>query len=176
MLRVQDLVTRHGKQVVGWEEMGQVEMQAGWLLQEWNLTPAAIANTLAAARHGAGIILSPASKAYIDMKYDATTPLGLTWAGLLSVEDSYRWEPETLIPGLDPAAIAGVEAPLWAETLQTIAEVEFMAFPRLPGIAEIGWSPAAGRSWDEYRVRLAAQAPRWSVMGVNYYRAPELGN
>ena len=114
------------------------------------------------------IILSPATKTYLDMKYDLRTPLGLTWAGLISVEDAYDWEPVTLIPGLDPAAIVGVEAPLWSETLLTMADVEYMAFPRLPGVAEIGWSPAAGRGWDEYRLRLAAQGARWDVMGVNY--------
>ena len=68
----------------------------------------------------------------------------------------------------------GVEAPLWSETLTTLADVEYMAFPRLLGIAEIGWSPRAGRSWNEYRGRLAAQGPRLEAMGVGFYRAPEV--
>jgi hexosaminidase len=49
-----------------------------------------------------------------------------------------------------------------------------MAFPRLPGIAELGWSPAHGRSWDEYKARLAAQGPRWNAMGLHYYRSPQV--
>ena len=32
---------------------------------------------------------------------------------------------------------------------------EYMIFPRLISIAEIGWSKAADRDWNEYRVRLA---------------------
>ena len=58
-------------------------------------------------------------------------------------------------------SILGPEAPLWSETLEDIDDIEFMAFPRMAGIAEIGWSPAAGRSWQEYRPRLAQQGPRW---------------
>ena len=63
---------------------------------------------------------------------------------------------------------------LWSETTADRAAVEYMTFPRLAGIAEIGWSPAAALQWDQYRLRLAAQAPRWDVLGVNYYHSPEV--
>ena len=52
--------------------------------------------------------------------------------------------------------------------------LDYMAFPRLVGIAEIGWSPAGVRSWDGYRRRLAAQGPRWDVLGVSYFRSREV--
>jgi hexosaminidase len=67
--------------------------------------------------------------------------------------------------------ILGVEAPIWSETLATMRDVEFMTFPRLPGCAEIGWSPMSGRGWDEYRNRLGAHGPRLTALGVNFYRA-----
>ena len=68
----------------------------------------------------------------------------------------------------------GVEAPLWGETIRSMRDAEYLAFPRLIGIAEIGWSPARGRSWAEYRLRLAAQAPLLDSLGVNFYRSPEV--
>jgi hexosaminidase len=49
-----------------------------------------------------------------------------------------------------------------------------MTFPRLPGIAEIGWSAAKAHSWSSYRLRLAAQAPRWRVMSLSFYRSPQV--
>ena len=70
--------------------------------------------------------------------------------------------------------ILGVEAPLWAETLRTIKDVEYMLFPRILGVAEIGWSPREGRSWEEYRQRLAAHEPRLEVQGVHFYRSPQV--
>jgi hexosaminidase len=108
------------------------------------------------------------------MQYDSATPLGAHWAGYIEVRDAYDWDPATLLPGISEAAMIGVEAPLWTETLRTMADVEYMAFPRLPGIAEIGWSPAAGRVWDEYRLRLAAHGPRLQTLGVNFYRSPQV--
>jgi len=108
------------------------------------------------------------------MQYDASTPLGLHWAGYVSVEDAYTWDPASEVAGLAEGDILGVEAPLWSETLQTIDDVEFMVFPRLPGEAEIGWSPAAGRGWDEYRLRLGAHGPRLAALGVHFYPSAQI--
>ena len=59
----------------------------------------------------------------------------------------------------------GVEAPIWSETLETMQDVEQMAFPRLLSSAEIGWSPMVARDWAEYRERLGAHGPRWRRWG-----------
>ena len=99
--------------------------------------------------------MSPASKAYLDMQYDSTTRLGLHWAAYIEVDSAYIWDPATLAPGVKKDNIIGIEAPLWTETITNMDEIEYMVFPRLPGYAEIGWTPASSRSWDEYKVRLA---------------------
>ena len=174
MERVQPMVEKYGKKVVGWEELGQASLLPGTLVQQWNTEPARTVHTLQAVEQGAKVIVSPASRTYLDMKYHADTPLGLQWAGLVEVRDAYDWEPTSYLAGVGEAQVIGVEAPLWSETLRTLAEIEYMVLPRMPGIAEIGWSPAAGRSWDEYRTRLAAQALHWDAMGVPYYRSAQV--
>ena len=118
--------------------------------------------------------MSPADKSYLDMKYQASSPLGLAWAGYVNVETSYNWDPATLIPGITEKDILGVEAPLWTETLATLDDLEYMAFPRILGIAEIGWTPQARRDWDGYKLRLAEQGARLKALGVNFYAAPEI--
>ncbi|MFD6419808.1 family 20 glycosylhydrolase [Streptomyces sp. NPDC060194] len=115
--------------------------------------------------------MSPADLAYLDQKYDESFPSGLRWAGLVEVDTAYRWDPGTLLPGVAPEAVLGVEAPLWSETLTSMADVDQMAFPRLLGTAELGWSPA-GRVWAEYRGRPAAHGPRLDAAGVDFHRSP----
>jgi hexosaminidase len=68
--------------------------------------------------------------------------------------------------------VLGVEAPLWSETLRSLADIEYMAFPRLPAIAELGWSSAY--SWDSFRARLGTYGPRWDLRGVDFYRSPQI--
>jgi hexosaminidase len=170
-----ELVVKHGKRVMGWHEIADGQLPAGTVVQYWGTEdPKAQVLAHKAVEQGATLVLSPANRAYLDMKYDEETPLGLQWAGLVSVEQSYNWNPATLIPDVPASAIDGVEAPLWTETLDDLDKVEFMVFPRLPGIAELGWSPENALDWTTYRDRLAEQGPRWEVLGVNFYRAPEI--
>ncbi len=164
--RFQEIVNTHGKQVVGWSEIGEAELLPGTIVQHWMG-----ASYQAAREQGAKIILSPANKAYLDMKYDESTVLGLNWAGMISVKDAYDWEPGTYLHLLEESDILGVEAALWAETLMTIQDIEYMLFPRLPGVAELAWSPK-GRDWEEYRQRLAAHGQHMASLGINFHRAP----
>lgn len=168
--RVQAIVQSHGKQVIGWDEIAPARLLPGAVVQHWRpkTSPAE------AVAKGAKVIMSVANRAYLDMKYDSTTPIGLRWAGLVSVQDAYDWDPAAIAEGVPESAVLGVEAPLWSETLGSIRDVEFMAFPRLAGIAEVGWSPAATRDWDSFKGRLGAHGPRLAALGVNFHRSPEV--
>jgi hexosaminidase len=169
MARVQDIVRSHGKEAIGWEEICQAKLHPGTIAQVWNGTA-----VKQAAEQGAKIILSPAQYAYLDIKYHPKTELGLDWAGYIEVRTSYDWDPENLLEGISPEAILGVESPLWSETIRTIAEIEFMAFPRVIGIAEKGWSPGPGQNWEDYAKRLGAHGPRLKALKVNFYESPQV--
>ncbi|MEO1076626.1 MAG: family 20 glycosylhydrolase [Bacteroidota bacterium] len=173
MARAQAIVAEYGKRVIGWDEIAEVELLPQSIVQVWRPAEAETqAQIREAVEAGATVVLSPADRVYLDIKYDASTVLGLSWAGLNSVRDAYEWDPTTLLPGVAAAAIEGIEAPLWSETISTRADLEFMAFPRLAGVADLGWAPAEAHDWDTYRVRLGAQAPRWTALGINFYRSP----
>ncbi|MEV8424168.1 beta-N-acetylhexosaminidase [Streptomyces niveus] len=177
MRRTQAIVAKYGKTVVGWHQLTGAEQVKGAVAQYWgyDATGAAErAQVAEATKVGTKLILSPADRTYLDMKYDRNTDLGQTWAGLVEVDRSYDWDPAAYLAGagVDPGAVLGVEAPLWSETLSTSDHIEKMAFPRLPGVAEIGWSPQSARDWDTYKVRLGAQGPRLTALGIDYYRSP----
>jgi hexosaminidase len=171
--RAQQIVASHGKSVQGWHDIVNATPLKTTVAQFWDTetTNPAVA---AAAQHGTKLVLSPANHAYLDMKYTEATPLGQDWAGLIEVKDAYGWNPGAYVTGVPSSAILGVEGPLWTETIRTSADIEFMAFPRLPALAELGWSPQSTHSWSAFRQRLAAQGPRWKVAGVNYYHSPQV--
>lgn len=168
--RVQAIVHAHGKQVIGWDEIAVADLHPSALVQHWRPK----ASPAEAVARGNQVILSAANRLYLDMKYDAQTPIGLVWAGLIEARDAYDWDPATLYPGVPESAIAGVEAALWSETVTNMREAELLAFPRLAESAEVAWSAANRRVWPEFRARLGAQAPRWTALGVNFYRSPQI--
>jgi len=169
--RVQGIVKKQGKQVIGWDEIALSTLQPHTIAQYW----ADSANSKNAVKQGAKIIMSPANRSYMDMQYDSTTRLGLHWAGYIEVDKAYNWNPATLVRGIGRKDIIGVIAPLWTETIENMNDIEYMVFPRLPGYAEIAWSPVAGRSWDEYKVRLGNHAPQMKAMQIDYFPSKLVG-
>jgi len=173
MQRVLPLVEKYGKRAFGWTEVTKAEPPTSVVPQFWH-TNRENASLAEAVARGNKVIMSPANKAYLDMKYDENTQLGLTWAGYIEVKDAYEWDPGSHVSGVGEDAVFGVEAPLWSETLRSLDDIEFMAFPRLPAIAELGWSPAESHDWESFRARLAEEGKRWEAEGVNFYRSPQI--
>ncbi|MFI7207987.1 beta-N-acetylhexosaminidase [Micromonospora aurantiaca (nom. illeg.)] len=171
--RAQRLVAATGKTVVGWHQLAPAAHVDGRVLQWWG-TNGDDPETADAVRRGARLILSPGNHAYLDMKYAPDTPIGHDWAGLIDVRRAYEWDPGSHVRGVPAEAVLGVEAPLWTESITTPAEVEFMLFPRLPAVAELGWSPRETHDWSRFRSRLAAHGPRWTTAGIAFHPSPEI--
>jgi hexosaminidase len=167
--RVAGIVTQIGPRVVGWGEIAPANISPNTIVQHWTRDSVQIH-----AQRGGKIILSPGPHAYIDMKYDSTTILGLKWAGLITLRTAYDWDPLTQVPGVGESSILGIEAPLWAETLITRQDYEYMAFPRLTAIAELGWSSPQRVGWEDYRRRIATHGSRLAALGVNFARDPSV--
>ena len=166
--RFQQIVYAHNKIPIGWAEIGEVELNPSTIAQHWQG-----AAYQEAKKQGCKIILSPGNKTYLDMKYDESTPIGLNWAGYISVKDAYDWEPGNYMEGLEESDILGIESPLWTETVVTIKDLEFMVFPRLPGIAELAWSQKSP-DWEEYKVRLAKHGKHMEKLRINFFKSPDV--
>jgi hexosaminidase len=171
MQRAQAAVEATGKHTIGWEEMAQTKLSPGSVVQHWNLGDGYIGQTI---QQGNRLIMSPTDKTYMNIKYDPSTPIGWDNGLFLDIQTAYSWDPLTLGTGASEKDILGVEAPLWTEQLTSMADLEYMTFPRLPGYAEIGWTPAAERDWEGYRLRLAGQGARLAELGVNFFRSQEI--
>ncbi|OXM61116.1 beta-N-acetylhexosaminidase [Amycolatopsis vastitatis] len=167
------LVAGYGRAAMAWHDIAAVTPPTSTVLEYWGTTTSE-PKTAAAVARGNKVVLAPANKAYLDMKYSRKTKLGQNWAGYIEEQTAYDWNPGSYLGGVGESAVLGVEAPLWSETLVTLADLEFMAFPRLPAIAELGWSPAATHDWTSFRSRLGAQGPRWTVLGIGFFASAQI--
>lgn len=163
------IVEANGKHMIGWEEIAQSDIGAGDIAQHWHSKE----HAAEAAKKGAKVLMSPATKVYLDMKYDTTTKLGQSWAAIVEVDDSYKWSIEEMVPGIDMNSVVGIEAPIWTETMSTMDELEFMLFPRLPGVAELAWTPGT-HDWDEYKVRLGRHGKKMTELAIDYYHSAKV--
>ena len=167
MERAQGIVTRHGKTAIAWDEIIHGKVLPTTVVQYWRPDASLVPPP------GTKLILSPANRLYLDMKYDDTTVLGLKWAGNVDVNVPYEWDPARHL-NVPESSILGVETAIWSETPATIRDLEFLLFPRLPAVAELAWTAQPARDWSDFRVRLGAQAPRWSALGINAFWSPKI--
>ncbi|MFF3065122.1 beta-N-acetylhexosaminidase [Oerskovia sp. NPDC057915] len=198
-----EIATSHGKTVIGWHQWGaSEELPPGTLVQYWGVDAqrgvigweaknADLVDVQAALDKGARLIMSPADRTYLDMKYDDDTPYGLEWAAQITLEEAYDWDPGTQLTSpdgknvlADESDMAGVEVLLWSdrsypdsltrapESLDEFVPVDqyadFMLFPRLPATAEVAWSEQADRSYPDFRDRLVQVSPRWTAAGIGW--------
>lgn len=165
-------VRADGKTPMGWDAITNAQTGSGAVAEYWETTDSATPAFKAAVAAGTKVVLAPANRTYLDQKYDQSTVLGLDWAGPIPLAQAYQWDPSTYLPGVPSAAVEGVEAAMWSETLTSVADLEYLAFPRLTAVAELGWSPAATHDLGAFERRLAAQAAHWAEAGIGFFRAP----
>ncbi|QJW37446.1 beta-N-acetylhexosaminidase [Cellulosimicrobium protaetiae] len=206
-----EIVAGHGRTVVGWHQWAQgTTLPAGSLVQYWGVgehnrplvgterETEDVREVRAALAAGADLVMSPADRTYLDMKYDDLTPYGLEWAGRIDLERAYDWDPETeLTSTLDPerqvdvaGRVAGVEAPLWSdrsypdslthlptstdEFVEPVVYLDHMTFPRLPALAEVAWTAQADRDYAAFEARLVPHAARWDAAGIGWNRVHDV--
>ncbi|NFG40498.1 beta-N-acetylhexosaminidase [Clostridium botulinum] len=160
--RVSKLVEKYGKTPIGWDPIDtSPKINSSVILQNWK------DSNEAARKKEMKMVISIAQKAYLDMKYNDSTPYGLTWAGYIPIENAYKWDPTDYAP---KELVLGIEAPLWTETITDTKAMDYMIYPRLLGYAEIGWTPKENRDWSKYKNRLEKQGKRMKNQGINYYK------
>ena len=146
---LQEIVRKHGKIMVGWDEILDPALPKEAVIQSWRGQ-----DSLAdAARRGYRGILS--NGYYLDLMYSAgshylTDPLAAGAANLAPEEK---------------ARILGGEACMWSE-LVTPENIDGRIWPRAAAVAERLWSPAELRDLDSMYARLHAVDDNLQWVGV----------
>lgn len=162
--RVLPIVGKYNKRVIGWDEIAISNLDSGTVVQYWQN----FNNARLGEKKGAKILLSIADHAYLDMKYNAESSFGLTWAGYTGIQDAYEWK------NVDLNNIIGIEAPLWSETITNLDEMEYLMFPRVIGHSELAWFGLESIDWEEYRKRLSYHSIIFKKLGISFYPSKEV--
>jgi hexosaminidase len=148
--RVQTIVEKHGKKMIGWDEILSKDMPHNILVQSWR-GQQALAD---AARQGVSGILS--NGYYLDLGYSAAhhyavDPLGV--AADLTEEQKRR--------------VLGGEACMWSEFV-TPELLDTRVWPRMAAIAERFWSPQNVTDVADMYRRLSAVSRDLEMLGLTH--------
>jgi hexosaminidase len=154
--RIQTILQKHGKKMIGWDEIFHPDLPKDVVVQSWR-GPKALASI---AREGYMGILS--NGYYLDhilsasQHYDVD-PLGGDAAALSSSE---------------MALILGGEACMWAEFVNP-ETVDSRIWPRTAAIAERLWSPSHVNDAEDMYRRLLILNKRLDLLGLRHNSNPE---
>ncbi len=146
--RLLKILTKHGKKMVGWDEIFQPSLPKDIVIQSWRGPKSLIE----AAQQGYQGILSngyyidlcqPAEMHYLNDPLPADSPL----------DDNQK------------SLILGGEATMWAE-LVTPETIDSRIWPRTAAIAERFWSPASVRNVDDMYRRLGPTSIALEELGL----------
>jgi len=174
VLLAHEVVTAAGKKVVGWQEIAEADLPAGTVVQYWEVRKDQEPLRRAVAG-GSRLLLSPADRAYLDMKYDAADATGQDWGGSMppiELRDAYEWEPDDAVQGVGPDAVIGVEAAIWSERILDEDTLFLRLLPRLAATAEVGWTSADARSWGDFSARVPHESDGWRARGLTFHASP----
>ena len=138
--RVQAIVTRHGKRMVGWDEILNPDLAKGIVIQSWRGQ-----DTLAAA---------------VKLGYDAILSAPYYLDAMKPASEHYT---------ADPVAkrILGGEVCAWSEYL-TPENIDSRIWPRTAAIAERFWSPQEVRDVPSMYTRLAVMSRELETLGLRH--------
>jgi hexosaminidase len=148
--RVLQILKKHGKIMMGWDEIFQPDLPKDVVIHSWR-GPNALAE---AARKGYNGVLSAGY--YIDLIFPASQHYGVDPIPF----DSKLTEAEA-------AHVLGGEATMWSEWVSP-ETIDSRIWPRTAAIAERLWSPRSVTNVDDMYRRLAITSVRLEELGLTH--------
>lgn len=170
--QIANFLQSHGRTMVGWSEIENDGVLPNAVVMDWETGSGSTA--IATAEAGQYVVRTPTTNTYIN--YYMNNGPGATnsieppaQSGYLPLTSCYNFEPiPSGLPSQYNSYILGTEANLWSEYVPSLLNVEFKAYPRTCAIAEVGWTQASLKNYNNFLTRLTTQEQRLLNAGINY--------
>lgn len=165
MRRMGRYLSAHGRRMIGWDEVIDATLPEDAAVMVWR----DLRHARRAAALGREVILSPAAYCYLDAYQDAPPSQPEAIGGYLPFEQVAAFSPETFADEVHRRRIKGVQGNLWTEYVSTPDHAEYMLYPRMLALAEIGWSGASRRSASDLRRTVINRVAQLRENGVRAF-------
>ena len=150
--RIERYLNAHGRQLLGWDEILEGKLAPNATVMSWRGTEGG----LKAVHMGHKVVMTPGAYCYLDSYQDAPMTQPKAFGGYNPLEHVYSYDPvpDSLKGSPAEKLFLGVQGNVWTEMIPT-PEHEFMIYPRILALAEIGWSKEKAL-YADFRLRAMA--------------------
>ena len=146
--RIEKFINAHGRQLLGWDEILEGGLSPNATVMSWRGTEGG----QEAISQGHDAVMTPGRYCYLDKVQDAPIYEPEGWGGCLTLDVAHAYDPLEGMPEAGKEHLLGVQGNLWAEKIPTDEHYEYMMYPRIAAIAEVGWSQLDRK--DNFRERV----------------------
>lgn len=165
--RIEKYLNSKGRQIIGWDEILEGGLAPNATVMSWR----GIEGGIAAAKQKHNVIMTPGNYCYFDHYQSRGKNEPVAIGGYTPVSEVYGYEPVPKELSLEEAAyIKGAQGNVWSEYMDNAPYVEYMVYPRATALAEVLWSPAGQRNYNNFLERLKVHLLRLDMKKVNYAR------
>lgn len=166
--RMEKYLETKGKKIIGWDEIleGGLAPSAtvmSWRGEEGGIAAALMDHTVIMTPGGNGMYLDAYQG---DPKIEPVTIGGYT---LLEKTYSYNPIPDTLAAMGKSDYILGVQGNTWSEYMYDESKRDYMIFPRILAVAEIGWTNLDRKDYKDFERRIENAYVRLDGHAINYH-------
>ena len=163
--RIEKYLNSKGREIIGWDEILEGGLAPNATVMSWRGTEGGIA----AAQSGHKAIMTPGQFCYLDSYQDAPPTQPMAFGPYMPLQKVYSYNPTEGLGEELTTMIYGIQGNLWTEYIPTGELVEYMIYPRILAIAEIGWSNPVERCYESFRQRATVAVDRLRRMGYNAF-------
>ncbi|OFZ52889.1 MAG: hypothetical protein A3D92_02740, partial [Bacteroidetes bacterium RIFCSPHIGHO2_02_FULL_44_7] len=172
--RMDDYLTQHGRQLIGWDEILEGGLSPNAAVMSWRGEQGGID----AAKQGHQVVMTPTGTCYFDYYQSSHSQETLAIGGFLPLEKVYAFEPVPPALSAEEAKfILGGQANLWTEYISSMEHVEYMMYPRALALAQSLWCKKKPTYADFLSTFLEHQERYLRASGIRYAQSihyPEL--
>lgn len=145
--KVQDILAKFGKKVIGWDEILEGELAPGATIMSWRGTEGGVT----AAANGFDVIMTPCEYCYLDYcQAPDKDKEPISIGHYLPIEKVYGYNPTAGMDEASSSHVLGLQGNLWTEFIAQNWHLEYMLLPRLLAIAETGWTEDCNKEWARF--------------------------
>lgn len=166
--RIEKYVNSKGRKIIGWDEILEGGLAPNAAVMSWT----GVNGGIEAAKSSHFAVMTPGAYCYFDHYQGDPQTEPNAFGGFTPLDKVYSYDPIPSELNAEQAKyILGIQANLWTEYITDFKQVQYMIFPRLMALSEVGWGTSDPKNYKEFEGRVISQFKILDKMKVNYARS-----
>lgn len=166
--RIEKYVNSKGRKIIGWDEILEGGLAPNAAVMSWT----GIKGGIEAAKTNHFAVMTPGAYCYFDHYQGDPQTEPNAFGGFTPLDKVYSYNPIPAELNAEQSKyILGVQANLWTEYILDFKQVQYMIFPRLFALSEVGWGTSKPENYKEFENRVVEHFKILDKMNINYAKS-----